>query len=52
MLRYQQQFSFFDPSRIDGAIRMVNLSQIVLEKDGWTYHGMMRLRALLETISA
>ena len=33
MLRYQQQFSFFDMSKIDGAIRFVNLSQVVLEKD-------------------
>ena len=33
MLRYQQQFSFFDMSKIDGAIRFVNLSQIVLDSD-------------------
>src|SRR6185312_4801079 len=33
MLRYQQQFSFFDVSKIDGAIRFVNLSQTVLEND-------------------
>jgi circadian clock protein KaiC len=33
MLRYQQQFSFFDPSKVDGAIRFVNLSQVVLESD-------------------
>jgi len=36
MLRYQQQFEFFDQSRMDGpkaAIRFVNLSQLVLEKD-------------------
>ena len=33
MLRYQQQFSFFDMSKVDGAIRFVNLSQVVLEKD-------------------
>ena len=33
MLRYQQQFSFFDQSKMDGAIRFINLSQIVLEKD-------------------
>ena len=33
MLRYQQQFSFFDQSKLDGAIRFVNLSQIVLDKD-------------------
>ena len=33
MLRYQQQFTFFDHARIDGALRFVNLSQTVLEKD-------------------
>ena len=33
MLRYQQQFSFFDISKIDGAIRFVNLSQTVLDND-------------------
>jgi len=33
MLRYQQQFSFFDQSKMDGAIRFVNLSQVVLEQD-------------------
>jgi len=33
MLRYQQQFTFFDQSKLDGSIRFVNLSQIVLEQD-------------------
>lgn len=33
MLRYQQQFTFFDHDKLDGAIRFVNLSQLVLEKD-------------------
>src|SRR5512145_1844771 len=33
MLRYQQQFAFFDLAKIDGAIRFVNLSQTVLDKD-------------------
>src|SRR5580698_756775 len=33
MLRYQQQFSFFDQSKMDGSIRFVNLSQLVLDKD-------------------
>lgn len=33
MLRYQQQFGFFDAAKIDGAIRFVNLSQVVLEND-------------------
>jgi len=29
MLRYQQQFTFFDPSKLDDSIRFVNLSQFV-----------------------
>jgi circadian clock protein KaiC len=33
MLRYQQQFTFFDPAKIEGAIRFINLSQTVLDKD-------------------
>jgi len=33
MLRYQQQFSFFDDAKIGGAVRFVNLSDVVLEKD-------------------
>jgi len=33
MLRYQQQFTFFDQSKLDGAIRFINLSKLVLEKD-------------------
>ena len=33
MLRYQQQFAFFDPVKLEGAVRFVNLSQVVLEKD-------------------
>ena len=33
MLRYQQQFSFFDMDKVDGAIRFINLSHLVLEKD-------------------
>jgi circadian clock protein KaiC len=33
MLRYQQQFRFFDPSKLDGSIRFVNLSQLILDKD-------------------
>jgi len=33
MLRYQQQFKFFDQTKMDGAIRFVNLSNLVLEKD-------------------
>ena len=41
MLRYQQQYAFFEPSKLDGSIRFVNLSQLVLEKD---------LNAVLEEI--
>ncbi len=33
MLRYQQQYTFFDPAKLPNSIRFVNLSQIVLEKD-------------------
>lgn len=33
MLRYQQQFDFFDPSKLNGTIRFVNLSQVVMEND-------------------
>ncbi len=33
MLRYQQQYSFFDDARMDGAIRFINLSQVVLDED-------------------
>jgi circadian clock protein KaiC len=33
MLRYQQQFSFFDMSKVDGAIRFINLSKVVLDQD-------------------
>ena len=33
MLRYQQQFDFFDPSKVDSAIRFINLSDTVLEND-------------------
>src|SRR5450631_1866006 len=33
MLRYQQQYSFFDAAKMDGAIRFINLSHIVLNQD-------------------
>ena len=33
MLRYQQQFTFFDGSKLDHAIQFINLSQVVLEQD-------------------
>ncbi|HET6678368.1 MAG TPA: ATPase domain-containing protein [Nitrospira sp.] len=41
MLRYQQQYTFFDPAKLNGAIHFINLSQIVLEQD---------LSTVLETI--
>src|SRR4029079_505275 len=33
MLRYQQQFRFFDPAKLNAAVRFINLSQVVLDKD-------------------
>ena len=33
MLRYQQQFNFFDQSKLGDSIRFINLSQLVLEQD-------------------
>ncbi len=33
MLRYQQQFTFFDVEKLDKAIRFINLSDLVLEQD-------------------
>ncbi|HTE43382.1 MAG TPA: ATPase domain-containing protein [Steroidobacteraceae bacterium] len=33
MLRYQQQYSFFDMGKLDKAIRFVNLSDLVTQKD-------------------
>src|SRR5476649_110756 len=33
MLRYQQQFSFFDESKVGKSVRFINLSDVVLEKD-------------------
>src|SRR5687767_3641844 len=33
MLRYQQQFQFFDTAKLSGAVRFINLSQVVLEND-------------------
>jgi circadian clock protein KaiC len=42
MLRYQQQFRFFDPTKLSAAVRFINLSHVVLEKD---------LNAVLEEIA-
>ncbi|HEY5047855.1 MAG TPA: ATPase domain-containing protein [Rhizomicrobium sp.] len=33
MLRYQQQYSFFDATRLGSAVRFINLSDTVLHKD-------------------
>jgi circadian clock protein KaiC len=33
MLRYQQQYTFFDPAKLPDSIRFINLSQVVLERD-------------------
>jgi circadian clock protein KaiC len=33
MLRYQQQYSFFDPSKVGKAVRFLNLSDVVMEQD-------------------
>src|ERR1700719_2621699 len=41
MLRYQQQFSFFDEAKLVKAVRFINLSDVVLNKD---------LNAVLEEI--
>ena len=41
MLRYQQQYTFFDVAKLNDAIHFINLSQVVMEKD---------LNAVLEEI--
>src|ERR1700730_1237900 len=41
MLRYQQQYSFFDESKVGKAVRFINLSDVALDKD---------LNAVLEEI--
>ena len=33
MLRYQQQFAFFDESKLGKAIRFINLADVVFEND-------------------
>jgi circadian clock protein KaiC len=33
MLRYQQQYSFFDESKLGNAIRFINLADVVMNKD-------------------
>lgn len=32
MLRYQQQYTFFDPSKLNNSIRFVNLSEVLMER--------------------
>jgi len=39
MLRYQQQYSFFDESRLNRDVRIINLSDVVLEKNLDEYCG-------------
>ncbi|MDQ2936784.1 MAG: AAA family ATPase [Acidobacteriota bacterium] len=41
MLRYQQQFGFFDQTKLNTSVRFINLSQVVLDHD---------LNAVLEAI--
>ena len=43
MMRYQQQFSFFDEAKVGKAVRFINLSELAMEKD---------LAAVLEEIVA
>jgi len=33
MLRFQQQFSFFDESKLGNAVRFINLGEVVMEQD-------------------
>src|SRR5687767_14679468 len=33
MLRYQQQYTFFDESKLGKAVRFINLADVLLEKD-------------------
>jgi len=33
MMRYQQQYTFFDPARLNGAVRFINLSDTVFKGD-------------------
>lgn len=43
MLRYQQQYSFFDASKLNNGVRFINLSDVVLQND---------LSGVLEVIAA
>jgi circadian clock protein KaiC len=43
MLRYQQQFAFFDAGKLGKAIRFINLAEVVLEKDlDAVYQGIVK----------
>lgn len=33
MLRYQQQYTFFNPAKLGKVVRFINLNQVVLDKD-------------------
>src|SRR5471032_981293 len=33
MLRYQQQYSFFDEAKLGGAVRFINLADVVMDRD-------------------
>ena len=41
MLRYQQQYSFFDPAKVNTAIRFVDLSEAVVDNDLETVFGVI-----------
>jgi circadian clock protein KaiC len=32
MLRYQQQYTFFDPAKLNGSVRFINLGQVLVER--------------------
>jgi circadian clock protein KaiC len=49
MLRYQQQFDFFDPAKVEDTVRFVNLSETVLEGDLSAV--LERIRAEVEEVS-
>ena len=49
MLRYQQQFSFFDAAKVESSIRFINLSDTVLKGDLGTV--LERIKAEVEAAS-
>ncbi len=47
MLRYQQQYSFFNPAKLNKAIRFIDLSEAVVERD---FEGVLEaIRSAVET---